>query len=46
MIYEVREYVPMPGRLPDVIDFFRSVVIPLFRKHEHGDHAGWFHHAR
>lgn len=23
----------MPGRLPDVIDMFRSVVIPLFRKH-------------
>ena len=34
MIYEVREYVPMPGRLPDVIDFFRSVVIPLFGKHD------------
>ncbi|MET7765662.1 NIPSNAP family protein [Streptomyces sp. NPDC005355] len=33
VIYEVREYVPVPGRLGDVVDLFRSVVIPLFRKH-------------
>ncbi|MBL5972318.1 MAG: NIPSNAP family protein [Candidatus Leucobacter sulfamidivorax] len=33
MIYEVREYIPMPGRMGDVIDLFTSVVIPLFRKH-------------
>jgi len=34
MIYEVREYVPVPGRLGDVVDLFGSVVIPLFDKHE------------
>lgn len=33
MIYEVREYTPMPGRLKDVIDLFKVVVIPLFRRH-------------
>ena len=34
MIYEVREYVPIAGRLGDVIELFKSVVIPLFGKHE------------
>lgn len=34
MIYEVREYVPIAGRLGDVIDLFKSAVIPLFRKYE------------
>lgn len=34
MIHEVREYTPMPGRLGDVIDLFKSVVIPLFRRHD------------
>lgn len=34
LIYEIREYVPMPGRLSDVVDLFHTVVIPLFRKHE------------
>jgi hypothetical protein len=34
MIYEVREYVPVAGRLGDVIDLFKTVVVPLFRKHE------------
>lgn len=34
MIYEVREYVPVPGRLGDVMDMFKTVVIPLFRKHD------------
>lgn len=34
MIYEVREYTPMPGRLGDVIDLFKTVVIPLFRRHD------------
>lgn len=34
MIYEVREYVPVAGRLGDVIDLFKSAVVPLFRKHE------------
>lgn len=33
MINEVREYTPMPGRLGDAIDLFRTVLIPLFRKH-------------
>ncbi|MCW2846312.1 MAG: family containing protein [Marmoricola sp.] len=34
MIYEVREYVPVAGRLGDVIDLFKTEVIPLFHKHE------------
>lgn len=34
MIYEVREYVPVVGRLGDVIDLFKSEVVPLFKKHE------------
>jgi hypothetical protein len=34
LIYELREYVPMPGRLGDVVDLFHKVVIPLFGKHE------------
>lgn len=34
MIYEVREHVPVPGRLGDVIDLFKNEVVPLFRKHE------------
>ncbi len=34
MIYEIREYVPMPGRLGDVVDLFHTAVIPLFGKHE------------
>ena len=33
MIYEVREYTPMPGRLNDAIDLFKTVLIPLFRRH-------------
>ena len=33
LIYEVREYVPVPGRFRDVVDLFTSVVVPLFRKH-------------
>ena len=33
MIYEVREYLPMPGRLGDAIDLFKTVVISLFRRH-------------
>lgn len=42
MIYEVREYVPVPGRLDDVIDLFKSVVVPLFRKHDMSlVHAGF-----
>ncbi len=34
LISEIREYVPMPGRLPDVVAFFHETVIPLFRKHD------------
>lgn len=34
MIYEVREYLPVAGRLGDVIDLFKTEVVPLFRKHE------------
>lgn len=33
MIYEVREYVPVAGRLADVIDLFKTEVVPLFEKH-------------
>lgn len=34
MINEVREYTPIPGRLDDVIDLFKTVVIPLFHRHD------------
>lgn len=34
MINEIREYTPMPGRLEDVIDLFRTVLVPLFKRHE------------
>lgn len=34
MIYEVREYLPVAGRIGDVIDLFKTEVVPLFRKHE------------
>lgn len=34
MIYEVREYVPVAGRLGDVIDLFKTEVVPLFKKHD------------
>lgn len=34
MIYEVREYVPVAGRLKDVGDLFTSVVVPLFATYE------------
>jgi hypothetical protein len=33
VIIEVREYTPMPGRLGDSIGLFKTVVIPLFRRH-------------
>ncbi len=33
MINEVREYTPMPGRLGDAIDLFKTVVAPLFRRY-------------
>lgn len=33
MIYELREYTPMPGRLNDAITLFRTVLIALFRRH-------------
>ena len=34
MINEIREYIPMPGRLNDVIELFTTVLFPLFRRHE------------
>jgi hypothetical protein len=34
VINELREYTPMPGRMGDVVDMFKTVVIPLFRKHD------------
>jgi len=34
VIYEIREYTPMPGRLDDVMGLFRTTLIPLFRRHE------------
>ncbi|UMB68328.1 NIPSNAP family protein [Mycobacterium paraterrae] len=33
MLYEVREYVAVPGRLPAVIELFNEATIPLFAKH-------------
>lgn len=33
MMYEVREYTPMPGRLNDAIELFKTALIPLFRRH-------------
>ncbi len=33
MINEVREYVPMPGRLGDAMDLLKTTVFPLFRRH-------------
>ncbi|BBG00869.1 MULTISPECIES: NIPSNAP family protein [Pseudonocardia] len=33
MIYEVREYVAVPGRLPAIIKLFREVTLPLFDRH-------------
>ncbi|WP_093355620.1 NIPSNAP family protein [Pseudonocardia ammonioxydans] len=34
MIYEVREYVAVPGRMPAIIKLFREVTLPLFDKHD------------
>lgn len=34
MVYELREYRPMPGRLGDAIDLFKTVLVPLFRRHD------------
>ena len=34
MIYEVREYVAMPGRLPALISRFNEHTFRLFEKHE------------
>ncbi|AEA24396.1 NIPSNAP family protein [Pseudonocardia benzenivorans] len=33
MIYEVREYVAVPGRLEAVIDLFTSATVPMLAKH-------------
>lgn len=33
MLYEVREYIVYPGRLPAVIELFNEVTIRLFAKH-------------
>ncbi|MEV4419970.1 NIPSNAP family protein [Patulibacter sp. NPDC049589] len=33
MLYELREYVAVPGRLPALIDRFNELTIPLFAKH-------------
>ncbi|MED5803833.1 NIPSNAP family protein [Gordonia sp. Z-3] len=34
MLYEVREYVAVPGRLPAIIDLFNQHTIRLFAKHD------------
>jgi hypothetical protein len=33
MLYEVREYTALPGRLPVLIDRFNNTTLRLFRKH-------------
>lgn len=33
LLYELREYVAVPGRLPALIKRFNGVAIPLFAKH-------------
>jgi hypothetical protein len=33
VIYEVREYVAVPGRLEAVIDLFTSATVPMLAKH-------------
>lgn len=33
MLYELREYVAVPGRLPALIERFNEITIPLFAKH-------------
>ena len=32
-LYEIREYVALPGRLPTIIELFNELTIPLFAKH-------------
>ncbi|BBX62236.1 hypothetical protein MSAS_14100 [Mycobacterium saskatchewanense] len=34
MLYEVREYMVIPGRLSTVIELFNEVTLGLFAKHE------------
>ena len=34
MIYEVREYVAVPGRLPAIVKMFNEHTIRLFAKHD------------
>lgn len=33
VLYEIREYVALPGRLPTIIELFNELTIPLFAKH-------------
>jgi len=33
MVYEMRTYHVCPGRMPEMIDRFRSGALPLFEKH-------------
>jgi hypothetical protein len=33
VLYELREYVAVPGRLPVLIERFNTTTIPLFAKH-------------
>lgn len=34
MIYELRAYHAMPGKLPALVDRFRDVTVPLWKKHD------------
>lgn len=34
MMYEIREYLAMPGRFADVVDMFRGDLVRLFAKHD------------
>lgn len=33
MIYELRDYTAMPGRLPDLLKRFETVTMPLWKSH-------------
>lgn len=34
MLYELREYIAVPGRLSALVDRFNETAIPLFKKHQ------------
>jgi hypothetical protein len=34
MLYELREYTSVPGRLPALIERFNAVTVEMFRRHK------------